>query len=221
MSFKEKLRKFVIFYMPGLLAFGFNCFCYITPKFIVTPDKYIHIATPIDDLIPFCPPFLIFYCGSFLQWALYYFGENNLNSEETYRTFSGEIFAKSICFLCFIFFPVTLNRPEITGHSFWDLWMRIVYGVDTPCCLFPSFHCFASWMHLRYCWKHCSTKTTVFVFIFTIGVFASTLLIKQHLLIDVISGVAIAEFGQYVSNHTGLHLKFKALCDKIRKRIGG
>ena len=216
---KKRIKDFILFYIPGLLAFAFNCVCYMGPKPFITPERYIHINSPLDDALPFVPWFLIFYFASFLQWAFYYFGINNLNNEETYRVFSGEMFAKVFCLAIFLLFPVTIERPEITGDGFWDLIMKLVYAVDTPCCLFPSFHCFQSWMHFRFCLKHRSKAISIPVGIFTLFVFASTVLIKQHLLLDIAGGVLFAEFGQYVSNHTGIYRKFEAFCDKIRKRL--
>ena len=219
MFIKEKIKKLLIFYIPGLLTFAFNCFCYLSPGLIIAPENYIHINTPVDDMLPLVPAFLLFYFGSYLQWFLYYIEQNDLDNEETYRVFMGEMIGKTICWLCFVFFPVTLRRPEITGHSFFDLILKLTYRIDKPCCLFPSIHCFQSWMHLRFCRKHRSTKITLPVALFTIGVFASTVLIKQHLLMDIAGGVLVAEFGQFVSNRCDLYLKFESFCKKIRERL--
>ena len=94
-------------------------------------------------------------------------------------------------------YPTTFCRPpiEVTGFSTWLT--SLIYQSDTPTNLFPSMHCVASWFCFRgslglkkmprwYAWAQG---------FFSLLVFASVLLVKQHVWPDIIGGIAVAELG--------------------------
>lgn len=219
MKIKEEYKPYIKALIPSAIAFTFNCFCYISPKFFINPENYVYIKLPIDDMIPFVPAFLIFYFGSFLQWFFYYVNISFVDSGTKYRWLTGEMLGKLISWFCFVFFPVSMTRPEITGNSIFSFFMRLVYAVDTPSCLFPSLHCFQAWMHARYCLKYRSWKISVPVLIFTIFVCASTVLIKQHLFMDIIGGLLIPELCIWFVSKTSLPDKFREFCDRLAAKI--
>ena len=86
---------------------------------------------------------------------------------------------------------------EVTGPSTWVL--AFIYAADEPPInLFPSLHCLESWLCFRgavglrkmprwYAWLQ---------LIFTLLVFTSVLLVKQHVWPDILGGIAVAELGQ-------------------------
>ena len=67
--------------------------------------------------------------------------------------------------------------------------------------LFPSIHCLDSWL----CWRFLVKIEWIpkwykwINFLFTLLVCASTVLVKQHLLVDIFAGIAVAEIGLLLS----------------------
>ena len=77
----------------------------------------------------------------------------------------------------------------------------LIYRMDKPDNLFPSLHCVFSWicfrgaMHLKKVPKWYVPLT----FVISVLVFASTLLIKQHVIVDMIGAVIVVEIGLFLS----------------------
>ena len=89
-----------------------------------------------------------------------------------------------------------MERPEITGGSFFDKWMVFLYRVDAPVNLCPSLHVLITY----FCWRETIRCTGIpwwyklFSFIFFLCVCCSVLFVKQHALVDVPCGVIVGEF---------------------------
>lgn len=136
-----------------------------------------------------------------------------------YRLAAADFFAKLICFVFFIVLPTTNVRPSVEGGGFIPFVMRFIYWVDTPTNLFPSIHCFVAWLGTRYIYECKSLRHRALISaLCTIGtllVFASTLFTKQHVLPDVISGVAVAEIGWLVARFTKLPRLLERLNEKF------
>ena len=104
----------------------------------------------------------------------------------------------------FAFYPTTNVRPELVGNGIFVQGMRFLYQIDKPVNLFPSIHCMASWfccIGIRGDKKVPGWYKIVSVMI-AVLVFVSTLVTKQHVIVDVIGGVAVAELTWFVSCRT-------------------
>lgn len=124
--------------------------------------------------------------------------------EIKYRFFTADLYARIICFLFFVFYPTTNVRPELVGNGIFVQGMRFLYQIDKPVNLFPSIHCMASWfccIGIRGDKKVPGWYKIVSVMI-AVLVFISTLVTKQHVIVDVIGGVAVAELTWFVSCRT-------------------
>ena len=75
--------------------------------------------------------------------------------------------------------------------------LGVVYRCDSPLNLFPSVHCVESWFDARIALaeKGCPRWLKIAMPVMTALVFASTVLVKQHYLIDILGGVLAAEAG--------------------------
>ena len=84
-----------------------------------------------------------------------------------------------------------------------------------PTNLFPSIHCFVSWLGTRYIYECRSLRhrglTCTLCTVGSVLVFLATMFTKQHVFYDVISGVAVAEIGWLVARYTGLPRLFERL----------
>lgn len=174
---------------------------------LLASNRYHYDYTSVwDNKIPLESAWITVYLGCFFIWILNYILVARESREVCYKFLSAEALSKLICGLFFIFLPTTNVRPELVGTDIFTQVLGFVYIVDQPVNLFPSIHCLAiwfSWRGLLNCkkvpqwYKHVS-------FLLVWLVFLSVLYTKQHVLIDIVGGVAVAELAWYISGK--LHL---------------
>ena len=179
----------------------FNAVTYFGTRFVTTNMVHHSMKLAIDDRIPFCSFFVVFYILAYVQWIIGYIIIARESKEHCYRYLFGELVAKLICLVVFILFPTTILRPEITGHGLWESLVRFIYEIDAPDNLFPSIHCLESWVCFRGAihLKKMPKWYAGLMFVSTVLVFASTVLIKQHVFIDMVGAVVAVEIGLLVS----------------------
>lgn len=155
------------------------------------------LETPLDTALPFLAPFVLFYVLAFVQWGLNYLLIARDSKELCYRFAFGNIIAKIICLFFFLLLPTTLARPEVTGTDLCSRLVRLIYTSDPPVNLFPSIHCLESWCCIRasFLLKKSNRAYQTATLIMSLGVFASTLFIKQHVIADVFGGIVVFEAG--------------------------
>lgn len=180
----------------------FNLLTYYGARLFILddPNKYM-LPTSLDEQIPLRTEWIIIYVLSYLQWAVGLILAARERKRICYRIFLGEFIAKFFCLLCFLFLPVTIARPNIVGDAPWDHLTRLIYFVDTPDCLFPSLHCLESYICLRAALlsEKLPRWYALITGVFTLLVFASTVFVKQHYVVDIIAGVAVGEIGLQIS----------------------
>lgn len=95
----------------------------------------------------------------------------------------------------FIAVPTTINRPAIDNRNIFSVMVQSIYEMDAPTNLFPSIHYLESWICFRgtICHKSFSGGYKAGMFLMTILVFMSTVLIKQHVIIDIVGAIVVAE----------------------------
>ena len=202
---REKLASIYPTYsiLPIAAMLGMNMVAYMGTRIFTTGRYHYNIESPLDRMLPLVPFFVVFYVLAFAQWITGYLLIGREKKEYCYRFFLGEIIAKAICLVIFLVFPTTLNRPEITGSGIFERLLAFIYSVDAADNLFPSIHCLESWM----CWRGCRKLTQTRLpgwfsganLVLTLLVFASTVLCKQHVLIDIAGGVAVVEIGLFLA----------------------
>ena len=185
-------------FKPIIITIGlliFQAFIYLLTK-LLEGDPHI-IGNSIDSKIPFSIyaiiPYCIWYFMLFIVPYIIYKRDKN-------------IFTKyCISFICitlvsnilFVIYPTTVAnvRPTITGNSILELIARFIFWIDTPpinC--FPSLHCGISMLWLLYILyiKQTNIYEKIIIPIISILIMISTLCIKQHVFIDLVSGDIIA-----------------------------
>jgi len=103
------------------------------------------------------------------------------------------------------------------GHTLCDDLVRFVYWFDSPTNLFPSIHCLMNWM----CYLGVrdapnaprGAKTGLLIFAF--AVFLSTLTMKQHFIVDVFAGVAVAELCYRIAGTQAVRRVYADAADQI------
>lgn len=206
-------------WIPLLFEFGLNNIVYAGTKVIAASWHHYNIESPLDKVIPFLPWTISVYFGCYVFWIVNYIICVRLGKERAWRFLSADFAAKLICLVCFLVFPTTNTRPEVSGSSIWAILMRFLYQIDSADNLFPSIHCLTSW----FCYIGIRGQKAVprwycaFSCIFALAVFVSTLTTKQHVLIDVAAGAALAEGMYWVSGHTGLAELYAKAAERVNR----
>ncbi len=166
-------------------------------------DSYHIIECGIDSAIPYCSIFILPYLMWFpYQFALLgYFLMDGLDHKEFYR-FMIYICGGMTCFLLvsYLYPNASELRPALpSGGSVFDRMVRELYLIDTPTNVIPSIHVYNSVVfHVILCrklgrgsglgWKWLS-------FISITLIILSTVMIKQHSVIDLALGCVMAWMG--------------------------
>ena len=201
--FNNLLPRYAI--LPIIAALLINNCIYIGAAQLRNHLSFYSLAISLDEKIPLLTPFVIFYVLAYVQWALNYILIGRDSKKLCYQFVLGDILSKVICLFFFILFPTTLTRPEITGTDIFSQLVRFIYSVDAPVNLFPSIHCLESWCCIRAAYKmnFKTEKRTnyyrVATILMSLGIFASTLFIKQHVIADVFGGIAAFEIGMILA----------------------
>ena len=165
---------------------------------------HFDFSLPVDGAIPFIPAFSVIYLLAFVQWTAGFILIARDSRELCHRVISGEIISKLICMALFLLVPTTMKRAEIVSDGFFDTVVRGIYRMDAADNLFPSIHCLESWVCFRGAMQMKKTGPwyRYFTLLFSLLVFASTVLIKQHAAVDILGGVLTAEIGQQIVQKT-------------------
>lgn len=209
--------------IPLLLLVIINLIVYEGTQFLMLHAKHWNLALPLDGRIPFRPAWIVIYILAYLQWAVGFIVISRESRERCYRVFMGELIAKFICGLFFIVMPTWIERPPVEGSGFIAWMMRLVYAGDLPGNLFPSIHCLDSWLCFRGAigMKRAPRWYAPAMLAMTLMVFASTLLVKQHVLVDIPAGVLVAELGLILSDKFRAGRLLDRLEDARLRRRGG
>lgn len=218
---KEKIQKLIpayaVFPLLACLAVNFLVYMGIAP--IADSWKHYDLTTTFDQAVPIVPEFIIIYLGCYLFWGINYILIAGQGKEHCYRFVTADIMSRLICCLFFLILPTTNIRPEL-GDGLWENILQFVYDIDAPTRLFPSIHCLVSW----FCYigirgqKQVPKWYRAFSCVFALLVCASTQFTKQHYIVDVFGGIAIAELTYYIAFHTKCYRPLEWLCERIYKR---
>ncbi len=201
---KEKFERIFprYIFIPLFLAVFMNFVTYFCTKVITDNLYHYNITSKLDEMLPFVPFFITIYILAFVQWIVGYVIIARENREVCFKYISAELIAKSICLIFFFVLPTTMIRPEINGDGILLSLVNFIYLVDAPVNLFPSIHCLESWMVFRgaVACKKVPIIYKIIMFIFSILVCLSTVLVKQHVVIDIIGGILVVEIGILIAN---------------------
>ena len=185
-------------YFPVILTVVINGLVYYG-CYLLTAHRtsFYDLSIPWDARVPFWPPAISVYVLSYVFWVVNYVLIARESKAHCYRVLGGDWIAKVLCAPFFLLLPATIARPDASGSGLW-LWITsIIYASDSPRNLFPSIHCLESWL----CWrglfgcKKAPMWYKAFSGVFAVLVCASTVLVKQHVLLDIPAGILLAEFG--------------------------
>lgn len=209
--------------IPILLALACNMMTYYGTRLFMADRVHYDITGSLDEKIPFVPWTIVIYCGCYVFWIINYVIGCRQDQEKAFRFISADFLAKLVCFVCFLVFPTTNVRPIIDGNTVWDELMRLLYRVDAADNLFPSIHCLTS----QFCFIAVRNNQKIprwyqaASFLITAGICISTLTTKQHVLIDVIAGVLLAELSWWFVDKSGFAKRYACILTRVYHRLTG
>ena len=159
---------------------------------------------PIDDLFPVVPAFsFIYIICSYILWICAPAVASLTSRRNFVNYLAGLSLAIIIGFLIFIFLPTYMDRVAEGLMDYADkpgffngflAWIYSADGSDKAFNLFPSFHCMLS----TYCYlgirkqPEISKGFKTYTVVMAVLICLSTLLTKQHYIVDVAGGIGLA-----------------------------
>lgn len=175
---------------------------FLTEQLILSENCHL-IHSPLDDRIPFCEFFALFYVGwyglvalSLLWFMLYHI--HSFRHLQTY-IFSVQMVATAV----YILYPSRQTlRPVVFPRQnvLTDL-MGLIYRIDTPTGIFPSLHVAVSlgialiWMRER----SVALWIRLVIALFCLGVCLSVVFVKQHSVLDIFAAIPLCLLGEWVA----------------------
>lgn len=201
---KGKKERFAAFFQKNKHALLLLYFLIYLPWFhyleqtVTTNFHVIHMK--LDDYIPFCEYFIIpyFLWFAYVAWGVIYF---LLKDKEDFIRLCTVLFTGMTIFLIISTIypnghylrPTVFERDNIFVHM-----VQWLYATDTPTNLFPSIHVYNSIaihmavIHSRHFREKKGVQTASFLMM--ISIILSTVLLKQHSVFDLATGVLLAVF---------------------------
>ena len=208
---KRLIPKYAV--IPLICVFIVNMLSYMGSRAIAVNFHHYDLSLPIDQKIPMVEFFVVFYVLAYAQWVISYILIGRESKDVCYRFSTADIIAKIICFVVFITFPTTLQRPEASDNNIFGILTNLIFSLDSPDNLLPSIHCLESWVCFRgaLALKKIPAWYKYFSLVFSIGVFMSTVLLKQHVLLDIPADILVFEIGMLIVRITKIDTKISVL----------
>ncbi|MCD8395625.1 MAG: phosphatase PAP2 family protein [Lachnospiraceae bacterium] len=192
-------------YCYAMLYLVFYLVLFFALDFTMEPKYILHCA--LDDRIPFCEYFIVFYFAwypaFFLSLVWYMLCDKEDFQQLWFIMFNGITF----CLICYVLFPNGLNlREEVPNRNIFCVLVNLVRGVDAPVNVCPSIHVSSSvsialvTAKSKLFTEHKGRKAAIILLMILISI--STLFVKQHSVIDVVCGTAVSLVLYVIAYHT-------------------
>ena len=186
-----------------LIIVAIQFISYSVTRLITIKKTHHSPALHIDSKIKFIPQFIYIYISCYAYWVVNFILAAHVGVSHFDAFFRSVIIGYIIGGIIFLAYPTRIDRPNVANLSgMTGKLVKLIYSIDEPTNLLPSFHCLISW----YCWiavRNCcdiSAIYRIFSLFFTIIVCFSTVFVKQHFVLDAIFGIFIAEISWQIVN---------------------
>jgi membrane-associated phospholipid phosphatase len=152
------------------------------------------LKTFLDDGLPVVPifvvPYLLFY-PILLASLIYLF----IKERKVFFLLAiAYLIVNMASSLVYVFAQTVVSRPQITGADFFSGLLRDLYSFDNPYSAWPSLHVAHS-VVLSLGWLKIGKRVGFLSLGYALIIAASTVLLKQHYLADVLGGIIFAVLG--------------------------
>ena len=168
---------------------------YVLTENLIPAERCHLIHAPLDDRIPFCEWFVIFYVGWYglIAFSLGWFALYRVDSFRKLQTYI--ILTQLVAMAVYILYPSYQNlRPEVfPRENLLTAVVGLLYRIDTPTGICPSLHVAIS-VGIGEVWlreKGINPWLKAGIALFCLGVCLSVAFIKQHSVIDIAAAVPL------------------------------
>lgn len=165
------------------------------------PSTFI-FTTFIDELIPFQPIWIVPY----VLWYLYLPGVLIIllcrDRKACITALLAQIIGITICYIIYSIFQTEVIRPAVPGTDVFSRMVKLIYSIDNPYNAFPSIHVLgASILTLSVIRSRDIGKGTSLGCLVLGGlIIFSTAFVKQHVVLDILAGLALAAGSYFICN---------------------
>lgn len=170
------------------------------------PNRNYHIVySKLDDYIPFYKPAILMYSSWFLMLVIpFVYLLKRKSYDNMYNIIIPMFLAMYISLIIYVIYPTALDIrvTDITGNDICSWIIRKIQGIDAPNNVCPSIHVSTTviiYNQFRKILKD-NKKSKAFFLLWSVGICISTMLVKQHSIIDVLCGVVLAYVILFVFN---------------------
>lgn len=154
------------------------------------------LVTDIDHSVPFLPIFVLPYIAwyAFVLFSIIYLCFKD--RPNYYRTVAALNLSLIICYIIYFVYQTTVPRPDISGYdSLFIPLVNIVYNMDKPFNCFPSIHVVQAYVVMKGIHQSSSIQRGIKLVtnVMALLIIASTVFIKQHVILDIIGAVLVVE----------------------------
>lgn len=167
-----------------------------------------HLLTPgfIDNMISLKTIFIYPYIFWYVMLILvpYVIG---LKDEKQFKKYILSIFVCEVIALSiFIIYPTIIERSEFIIRTFSDKLLSYSYAISTPTKSAPSLHVALSMLFIlgTITSRELKLPYKIFVILVSVLIMISTMFVKQHYFVDVLSGIGVGIISWLIIN-----IKFK------------
>ena len=150
----------------------------------------LFLRTGLDTALPFVPVFVIPYVSMTPLIAVTTVAFLAMRVRLVRSMALAMTIAWAASYLCYFFFQTYVERPLLVGDDTFTAAIRAVYAGDNPYNAFPSLHVSLSTI-LAIHWLRFDRRVGTVVSAWVVLVIASTVLIRQHYLADIVGGLVV------------------------------
>ena len=197
MTVKAKAKYVFLTILPYIIIY------FILQSALIINTNY-NLLTDLDKLIPFVPEFIWIY-HSIIPVFLFTTVVLIEKRPVFFTAIASIIFASVTMLLFYAFFPAFYPRDGHTEASISGFLVEVTRNIDGSNNTFPSGHVTFAWLLVffiglsNFAQKHKWIQPTYLLWAFLISI--STLVLKQHFIIDVFSGVILATLCYLLGKH--------------------
>lgn len=186
-----------------ILGWVFYFGMYFITENLIPAEACHPIRCALDDRIPFCEYFAVFYVG----WYFYVFGVllyYLLHDADCFRGVSKYILTTQVlAMICYIVYPSRQDlRPEVFARdNIFTQTMAFIYSFDTSTGVFPSLHVAYSLGVASTAWKDrlLPKGWKLGLSLFALCVCVAVCFVKQHSALDVFAALPVCLVAELVA----------------------
>ncbi|HEY3444976.1 MAG TPA: phosphatase PAP2 family protein [Myxococcales bacterium] len=178
------------FAIAGAVMTSLWAIIYFLVSRLPDPGRVTYLSTALEDHISLRPAYSLLYVLLYPIFALPYLVVRD--PAVMRRLITADVVMIAVCSVFFVAVPVGVLRPPLPVTDDLGTWVLTqVWSSDVSWNCMPSEHCMAAMIAALACWES-DKRVGAFAFLATFCIGLSTLFTKQHYLVDVVVGFALA-----------------------------